>query len=137
MPSTWNRGRSFVSIAKRGLLLNSESTLYSEILDAMGMTVEFLILESIAAVITIAAVTLAAIASIKIYKAGNIPGAKLMLGSLLGSIVVALLSSLHAMYSDEENIGITGAFEIFLSLLFFLGAFGFLKLATYMYGKKY
>jgi hypothetical protein len=116
--------------------LNNESTIYSEVLDAMGMPIDLLILEGIAALITFVAITLIVIASIKIYKAGNIPGGKLMLASLLGSIVVTLISASFVMYSDEENNIITGTFEIILALLFFLGAFGFLKLAKYFHDKK-
>ena len=116
--------------------MNNKSTIYSEIFEAMGMPIDLLILESIASVITLVALILIVIASMKIYRAGNIPGAKQILGSLIGSIVITLISSLFVMSSDEENNIITGTFQILLALSFLLGALGFLKLAKYLYVKN-
>ncbi|MBI3187049.1 MAG: hypothetical protein HYZ31_04135 [Gammaproteobacteria bacterium] len=114
--------------------MNNESTIYSEVLDAMGMPLDLLIFEGIAAVISLGATTLILIASLKIHKTGDTPGGKQILGSLLGSIVITLVSASYAMYSDEVNNIIVGTFEIIVALLFFLGASGFLKLAKYLKG---
>lgn len=116
--------------------MNNESSIYSQVLEEMGMPIDLLIFEGIAAIITLSAFFLIVMASIKIFKAGNIPGSKQILVSLIGSIVVTVISITFEMSTDEENNIITGTSELFMALLFFLGAFGFMKIAKYLYDKS-
>ena len=101
-------------------------------MEEMGMPLDLLIFEGIAAIITVVAIVILFIASIKIYKAGNIPGSKLILGSLIGSIVVPIISLLP----DEENNIIMGIIEVLIAIIFLLGVLGFLKLSKYIYEKN-
>lgn len=116
--------------------MNKQQSIYSYVLEEMGMPIELLIFEGIAALITLTALILLIIASIKIFKAGNIPGSRLILGSLIGSVVVSIISISFEMLSHEENNIITGTFEILVALLFFLGVFGFFSLSKYLHEKN-
>lgn len=98
-------------------------------MEQMGMPLDLLIFEGIAAIITLSALVILFIASIKIYKAGNIPGSKLILGSLVGSLVIPIIS----MLPDEENNIIMGIFEVLIAILFLLGVVGFFKISKHLY----
>ena len=98
-------------------------------MEEMGMPLDLLIFEVVAVIISLVAIVILFIASIKIYKSGNIPGKKLILGSLIGSIIIPIIS----MFPDEENNIIMGSIDVLLSAIFLLGVLGFLRLSKYIY----
>ena len=95
------------------------------------------LLEGIGALFTIIAFILILIASIKLFRRNNIPGAKLIFYSIICTIIVAVISvSYTSIFDIEENYVVEALLNIFLAILFFIGSYGFWSLVKYSVSKS-
>ena len=93
---------------------------------------EYLILEGIGVLFTLAAFIIILVASIKLIKGNNVPGAKLIISSIITTLIFALISASYAILLDiEESTTFEAILNIILGIVFFVGALGFLQLSKF------
>lgn len=71
------------------------------------------------------------IASIKLVVAKNIPGSKLIFGTIVFTFLVAAVSALYPYFVEEDNVLLDVAINFVLGVAFFVGAFGFWRLSKF------
>lgn len=97
--------------------------------DVLGL----LILESIGILITLLALGLILGTSFRLLRSNNIPGAKYIFYSIIGSFFGALLSgSQYLIYGDEENYIFDAIVGVYLAVAFLGGAYGFWRLGKHV-----
>ena len=97
-----------------------------------GEFIEYFIYEGVGLLFTLAAFVLIVVASIKLFRGNNVPGAKLILTSLVLTIIFAFISASYSMVLEvDENLIVEAILNIILGVLFFVGAFGFFKLSKF------
>ena len=93
---------------------------------------EYLLLEGVGVLFTVAALIIIIVSSIKLVKGNNVPGAKLIIASVILTIVFTLISVSYAVVLDiDENTTIDAIINIVLGILFFIGSIGFLHLSRF------
>jgi len=101
------------------------------------MSIESLLLESVALIIYLGNFIFILIANIKIYKIGNVSGSGKILIFLVGSILVTLLSTINfVFFQEEESFIFESILEIILSLCFAIGVYGFRELSKCLIAKN-
>ena len=105
--------------------------------EVFGGILYVMLLEGIGVIITIIAFVVILITSIKLFRGNNIPGSKLIFYSIIGTLVGAVLSATQDLiFYDEGNYIFAAMVNIFLAVLFLVGAYGFLSLAKYTVNKS-
>ena len=90
------------------------------------------IFEGIGLLIMIFAFVLLLIASIRLLRANNIPGSRLIFLAIIGTFIGAFLPIIEIFFIvDEDSYIFEGLVNIFLALMFLVGAYGFWCLAKY------
>ncbi len=100
----------------------------SLILEEMGMPYEVLIVDGISAVIYLLALFLLIFSCFKLYKSGSVPGVKLIILSVIFSVVV---STTHEVLYEEISSFSDSIFELTLSILYAAGIYGFFSMASH------
>lgn len=101
-------------------------------LDIFGDLFEYLILEGIGVLFTLAAFIIIIISSIKLIRGNSVPGARLIIVSIIFTLIFALISASYAIVLDiKESTTIEAIMNIVLGILFFVGAIGFLHLSKF------
>lgn len=110
----------------------AELTTYAET-DVYGDVLDTFLLDGIDLLITLLAFILIVIASIKLVRGHKIPGARLIVSSIMLTVIITTISiSYSLIFNIEENMTFEASLSIFSSLLFFTAAWGFLKLANFV-----
>ena len=101
--------------------------------ERVGGLLSIVLLEGVGILITVSAFMLILVASIKLIRGTNLPGTRLIFYSIIGSILGALLSASQiVLFGDDGNYILESVISIILSVIFFVGAYGFLSLARYL-----
>ena len=94
---------------------------------------DYLFLEGIGMLFTIAAIILIIVSSIKLLRSVKIPGSKLIFSSIILTILGAIISVLIEYYAVSENIYLYDAtINMFLGGVFFMGSYGFLRVCNFI-----
>jgi hypothetical protein len=101
--------------------------------DVFGELFHWLLLEGIGVLFTLAAFAFIVLASIKLLRGDDIPGARAIFWAMVVTFAGALMSAIYTHVLDvEENIYIEASFSIVLGAAFLGGALGFWRLAKYV-----
>ena len=104
----------------------------NENVSIFGEFIEYFIYEGIGLLFTFAALVLIVVASIKLFRGNNVPGAKLILTSLILTIFFTLISASYSIVLDiDENLIVEAILNLILGVLLFAGALGFFKLSKF------
>jgi len=94
---------------------------------------DFLFLEGIGLLFTLAALVLIIVSSIKLISKSKAPGSKLIFSSVILTIIGTILSILMDYYFIEESSYIyTALINIYLAVVFFIGSLGFLRVCNHV-----
>ena len=94
------------------------------------------IYEAIGFLISLVALAIIFVASIKLFRNKNIPKSNLILIAFIGSIIGAFLPLLESFYIIEESNTFEAIVDLYLSLMFLLGAYGFWCFVSYSTKEK-
>jgi hypothetical protein len=94
------------------------------------------IYEVIELLISLIALAIIFVASIKLFKNKNIPKSNLILIAFVGSIIGVFLPLIETYFIIEESYIFGAIVDIYLSLMFLLGAYGFWCFVGYSTNEK-
>lgn len=93
--------------------------------------VDISILEIIEIVLMLISLIIILIGSIKLFLNNQIPKSKLLLIAFVGSVIGVLLPLIESFYIIEDSYLFNSLVEIFLGVMFVIGAYGFWCLIQY------
>jgi len=93
----------------------------------LSVTLVYL-LDALFAVIAIIYILMA---SIKLVRARNIPGAKPIFGAIVFTLLGAVVSAGYTSVVEDTNVWIEAAIDLALGIAFFIGALGFWRLSKF------
>ena len=97
---------------------------------------DIFIFEVIEVLLLLIALIIIFIASIKLFRKNDIPNSKLLLIGFLGSVVGVLLPLLETFYIIEESTLFNSLINVYLGIMFIVGAYGFWCLVNYSLNKS-
>lgn len=83
------------------------------------------------ALIIVIALIYVLMASIKLVMAKNIPGSKLIFGTVIFTIFGAIASAGYRYFVEEDSVLIEASIDLVLGIAFFNGALGFWRISKF------